>query len=113
MVFEFKRKKVTVEAYGNSYEIPTKTVAFADELAAAQKRINEAKTTHEETVAVLDGIAKLFIGEVETNRIFPREKINEIDVDELAAFWLELKNASNVATQEVIKKYSPNTAIRK
>ena len=56
------------------------------------------------------GITKgvsVFIGEEETERIFPeKDEASGIDTDELSAFWLFLKNESQKATMDVIKRYT-------
>ena len=112
MKFEYERKTEYVEAYGNKYPMPTKTAVLVDKVNAIQKRISEKKSAADMTAALRDGIA-VFIGENETERIFPKEKLNELDTDELTAFWWVLNEAANKATKDVIEKYSPNREIKK
>ncbi len=112
MKFEYERKNITLEAYGNSYPIPTKTALLVDGVNDITKRLGECKNAVESVSALRDGIT-LFIGEDETEKLFPANNVNEIDTDEITAFWWALNNASNEATQEVIKRYSPNPIIRK
>lgn len=116
MKFEYERKTEYVEAYGNKYPMPTKTAVLVDEVNAIQERIkenkNENKSAADMAAALRDGIA-VFIGENETERIFPKEKLNELDTDELTAFWWVLNEAANKATKDVIEKYSPNREIKK
>ena len=112
MKFDYERKTEYVEAYGNKYPMPTKTAVLVDEVNAIQKRISEKKSAADMTAALRDGIA-VFIGEQETERIFPKEKLNELDTDELTAFWWVLNEAANKATKDIIEKYSPNREIKK
>lgn len=109
MKFEYKKPENTVEAYGETYVIPTKTAAVVDAVAAAQSDINAAKTAVEQVKAIKRGIA-VFIGEDETERIFKGDA--DIDTDEISAFWLCLNQESNKATQAVIDKYTPKKEIR-
>lgn len=111
MKFEYERKNITLEAYGKEYPIPTKTAALVDGINAVNKRINDSKTAAETTAATRAGIA-LYIGEAEAERIFPEDKLSEIDTDEIGAFWWTLLNASAEATKAVIEKYAPNKSIR-
>lgn len=113
MNFEYKREVEKLKAYGKEYEIPTKTAAFSNALFDIGKRITDAGSDAVEVVkAMRDGIV-LFIGEDETEIIFPADKIKELDMDEISALWLTLSHASAERTQEVIKQYTPNTEIRK
>jgi hypothetical protein len=113
--FIYEKKPHTVEAYGSTYEIPPKTADVIDRLNEVGKAITNAagKSAVESVKAMKVGVA-IFIGEEETERLFPAaDEMGGIDTDELSAFWMFLRNESNVATTEVIKKYSPNPNIRK
>ena len=112
MNFEYKREVTKLKAYGQEYEIPTKTAIFAEEVNKITKRLQEAKNAAESMTAAWDGIA-LYIGKDETQRIFPRENLENLDTDEISAFWLALNAASNRNTNAVINKYAPNAAIKK
>ncbi len=112
MKFEYERKNITLEAYGKSYPIPTKTAALVDGINDVTKRLEECKNAHEVVDVMRSGIA-LFIGDEEAERLFPADNSANIDTDEMTAFWWALSSASNEATQEVIKRYSPNPIIRK
>lgn len=103
MKFEYSRPKITVEAYGEVYEMPTKTIAVVDGVARAQKAISEAPDTAAQVKAIKQGIA-VFIGEEATEKIFPFDKV--IDTDEISAFWLCLNRESNRATTAVLEKYA-------
>lgn len=103
--FEYKRENAVMEAYGKKYPIPTKTAALVDGINEIGKRLAVCKNTLEVVKTTKEGIA-LFIGEEETDRIFPAPD-GEIDTDELSAFWLALNCESNKATKEIIEKYSP------
>ncbi len=112
MKFEYERKNVTVEAYGKSYPIPTKTAALVDGINDITKQLEESKNALEAVSIIRSGIA-LFIGDEEAEKLFPADNSANIDTDEITAFWWALNSASNEATQEVIKRYSPNPVIRK
>lgn len=111
MVFNYERKDAVIEAYGKRYPIPTKTAALMDGINEINKRFAENKSNLDVVRATKAGIA-LFIGEEETERIFPAEKEAELDTDELSAFWWALNAESNRATQEVIAKYAPKPIIQ-
>lgn len=103
--FDYVRKPAVMEAYGKKYPIPTKTAVLVDGVAEINRKLTECKNTFEVVKVTKEGIG-LFIGEVETNRIFSAPD-GELDTDELAAFWFALNAESNKATQEVIEKYNP------
>lgn len=111
-IFEYSREKYTLEAYDRTYEIPTKTAALVDGINDINTRLAKTTTASESVEVMRDGVA-LFIGAEETERIFPAAKLNEIDTDELSAFWWALNAEANKATKAVIEKYAPNTNIRK
>lgn len=109
--FEYTRN-ATLEAYGKVFEIPTKTADYIDGINDINKRLAEAKDSAEHVEILREGVA-FFIGEEETERIFPAEKIRELDSDELSAFWWALNEESNRVTREIIERYAPNRTIRK
>lgn len=111
-VFEYTRENITLEAYGKEYPIPTKTADFIDSINDIQAQLDACKTAIETVEVTRKGIS-LFIGDEETERIFPADKLGCIDTDEIAAFLWALKAESDRATQAVIKKYAPNPVIRK
>lgn len=110
--FEFVRENITLEAYGKEYPIPTKTAALVDGINDIQKKL-AACTSAAETVAVTKQGIALFIGKEEAERIFPVNKLADVDTDEISAFWWALNNESNNATRAVVEKYAPNQSIRK
>lgn len=110
--FEYSREIYTLEAYDRIYEIPTKTAVLVDGINDINTRLAKTTTASEGVEVMRDGVA-LFIGAEETERIFPAAKLNEIDTDELSAFWWALNAESNKATQAVVAKYAPNPNIRK
>lgn len=112
VTFEYTRESYTLEAYGKTFEIPTKTAALIDGINDINTRLAAVKNATESVEVMRDGVA-LFIGAEETERIFPAAKLNEIDTDELSAFWWVLNAEANKATKAVIEKYAPNTNIRK
>ena len=111
-IFEYTRENYTLEAYERTYEIPTKTASLVDGINDINARLAKTTTASESVEVMREGVA-LFIGAEETERIFPVAKLNEIDTDELSAFWWALIAESNKATKAVIEKYAPNTAIIK
>lgn len=105
MKFEYTRPKITVEAYDEVFEMPTKTIAVVDGVAKAQKAISEAQDTAQQVKAIKQGIS-VFIGEEATEKLFPADTEAEIDTDEISAFWLCLNRESNRATTAVLEKYA-------
>lgn len=110
--FKYERKSRIVKAYDTEYTIPTKTVAFAKKIEDAIQKISKCTTTSATTRAMLDAIS-LFIGDDEIEKNFPADKFNEIDVDEVLAFWRELYYEYNKNQQDIIAKYSPATTVRR
>lgn len=111
MKFEYERKNVTVEAYGKTYPIPTKTAALVDGINDVTKQLEKTKSAVEIVDILRSGIA-LFIGDEETEKLFPADNSANIDTDEITAFWWALNSASNEATKEIIERYAPNRNIR-
>lgn len=103
--FDYVKNPTIIEAYGKQYPIPTKTAVLVDGVLEVQKKLGECKNTVEVVQTTKRGVA-LFIGEEETNRIFSAPD-DQIDTDELSAFWLMLNEESNRATRAVVEKYSP------
>ncbi len=111
MVFDYKREVETVTAYGKEYPVSTMTISTYNKINEIVKRINDnLDDIKENTQAMLDGIA-FFIGEDEAKRIFP--SIDDVNTDEVYAFWSTLKKACDDNTKAVIEKYRPNVTIRK
>ncbi|MBP1560367.1 MAG: hypothetical protein J6C96_03880 [Oscillospiraceae bacterium] len=109
--FSYVRKPRTLNAYGKTYEIPIKTVAFSDNLEDVRKEISNTSSTSESVTAIKKGIA-LFIGEDETERLFPEAKLQEIDVDEILGFWTALNFEMNRNQNELLARYSAAKTIR-
>lgn len=108
MKFEYKRPgDTTVEAYGKVFEIPPKTAPLIDGVNGVNKRIVEGNAA-EGAAATRDGIG-LFIGEEAAEEIFPKAKLDNINVDEMSAFWFVLNDMSNRETEAVIAKYAPKS----
>lgn len=113
MVFDYKREVESVTAYGKDYPVPTMTISTYNKINETVSRINNSlngNDVRENTLAMLDGIA-FFIGEDEAKRIFP--SVDDVDTDEVFAFWSTLKKACDDNTRATIEKYGPNTVIRK
>lgn len=92
--FEYNSSPRIVEAYGRVYELPKKTVGFLDKILTVGREIVYCKNTSAVIQKLKQGIA-YFIGEDETERIFPAEKENTLDANELAQFWIFLNRELN------------------
>ena len=108
MKFEYKRSDdITLEAYGRVFTIPPKTAPLVDGVNRVNAAIAAATATASDQVKALrDGVA-LFIGEDETESIYPAADIDAINIDEISAFWFVLNEMSNRETNAVIAKYAP------
>ena len=110
--FRYIRTPRTLKAYDKEFAIPVRTVEFEEKLEQAGKTLSECRTASETAQALREGVA-LFIGEEETERIFPKEKLMEIDVDELLGFWQALNFELKLAQEEQLSKYRPTPTIRR
>lgn len=110
--FKYERTPRVLKAYGTEFTIPVRTVEFEEKLEQAGRTLTGCKTASETAQALREGVA-LFIGEVETERIFPKEKLMEIDVDELLGFWQALNLELKLAQDELLAKYRPAPTVRK
>ncbi len=102
--YAFVRKPVTVEAYGEKFELPVKTVDFCNKLDAISAEILKTTKSSDTIRAAKKGIA-LYIGEEKTEQIFPEEKLGERDFDEISGFWMFLKHEQNAQQRELIALY--------
>lgn len=112
--FTYSRTPRVLKAYDKEYTIPVRTVEFDEKLTQAAKTISETATmsTSDTVLAIREGIA-LFIGADEVERIFPKEKLMEIDVDEILSFWQALNFEMKQAQDELLSKYRPSAAVRR
>ena len=110
--FSYCRTPRVLKAYGSEYTIPVRTVEFDEKLTQAAKTISETATTSETVSSIREGIA-LFIGADEVERIFPKEKLMEIDVDEILSFWQALNFEMKQAQDELPSKYRPSATVRR
>lgn len=110
--FRYVRTPRMLKAYDKEFAIPVRTVEFEERLEQAGKALSECKTATETAQALREGIS-LFVGEEETERIFPKEKLMEIDVDELLGFWQALNYELKLAQEEQLAKYRPAPTIRR
>lgn len=110
--FRYVRTPRTLKAYDKEFAIPVRTVEFEERLEQAGKALSECKTATETAQALREGIS-LFVGEEETERIFSKEKLMEIDVDELLGFWQALNYELKLAQEEQLAKYRPAPTIRR
>ena len=99
--FSYTRKSRTLKAYGEEFVIPVKTVELGDKLDEIGAELAEAKITSD------------FIGEEATEKLYPEEKFNELDVDEVIEFWSALNFELNRAQNERLARYAAAKAIRR
>ncbi len=102
--YAFVRKPVTVEAYGEKFELPVKTVDFCDKLDAIGAESLKTTKSSETTRILKKGIA-LFIGDEKTEQLFPEEQLGELNSDEIFGFWAFLKHEQNAQQRELIALY--------
>lgn len=110
--FKYERTPRTLKAYGTEFTIPVRTVEFEENLEQAVKSISAVSKASDTISAVREGVS-LFIGEEETERIFPRAEIMSIDVDEILAFWQALNYELKLVQDELLAKYRPAPTIRR
>lgn len=110
--FTYCRMPRKLKAYENEYTIPVRTVEFEEKLDCAAKKIAETDNAYDTVLAVREGIA-LFIGAEEVEKHFPKEKLPELDVDEILGFWSALNFELREAQNELLAKYRPSPNIRR
>ena len=82
MKFEYTRPEDTkLEAYGKVFDIPPKTAPLVDGVNSINKQIAEGNAA-QQAAALREGIA-LFIGEEAAEEIFPKAKLDSINIDEM------------------------------
>ncbi len=106
MVFDYKRKATYAQIFGKSYEIPTRTSYFVNEVNRLHAEIAKASDAVKSTELTLEGIA-LFLGDKFVRDHYDAP-VPELDTDEIGALWLFLNSASAKATEEVLKQYAPH-----
>lgn len=110
--FKYERVPRVLKAYGTEFTIPVRTVEFEEKLEQANKAISATSTASDTITAIREGIS-LFIGTEETERIFPKNKLMETDVDEILAFWQALNLELKLAQDELLAKYRPAPTVRR
>lgn len=110
--FSYTRKARSITAYGETFELPVKTVEFGDRLDAVREEIVVQTRTSETVRSLKKGIA-LFIGSEAVEKIYPNEKLMELDVDEVFGFWTALNFEFNRTQNEFLARYSAANAIRR
>lgn len=78
---------------------------FSDKLDAVRAEMLITSKTSDTVRCLKDGIA-LFIGKEKTEKIFPDDKISELDPDEILGFWSALNYELNRHQREIVAKYS-------
>lgn len=109
--YSCEKKPRILRAYGREYEIPVKTADFSGKLQAANKAIAGTSKLSNTVREVKNGIA-LFIGREEAERIFPDEKIDQIDIDEITSFWLALNSELEQGKNDMLARYTVSEVIR-
>ena len=110
--FRYVRTPRTLKAYDKEFAIPVRTVEFEEKLEQAGKTLSECRTASETAQALREGVS-LFIGEEDTECIFPKAELMSIDVDELLGFWQALNYELKLAQEEQLSKYRPASNIRR
>lgn len=103
--FSFSRRAAKLKAYGEEFELPAKTVEFSDKLDAVRAEMLITSKTSDVVCCLKEGIA-LFIGKEKTEKLFPDDKLGEIDSDEIFGFWSALNYELNRHQREIVAKYS-------
>lgn len=103
--FSFSRRAAKLKAYGGEFELPAKTVEFSDKLDAVRAEMLTTLKTSDTVRSLKKGIV-LFIGEEKTEKLFPDDKISELDPDEILGFWSALNYELNRHQREIVAKYS-------
>ncbi len=103
--FSFSRRAAKLKAYGEEFELPAKTVEFSDKLDAVRAEMLTTLKTSDTVRSLKKGIV-LFIGKEKTEKLFPDDKISELDPDEILGFWSALNYELNRHQREIVAKYS-------
>lgn len=110
--FSYTRKASKITAYGETFELPVKTVEFGDRLDEVREEIAGQKRTSDTIKFLKKGIA-LFIGSEAVEKIYPEEKLMELDVDEVLGFWTALNFEFNRNQNEMLARYTAANLIRR
>ena len=110
--FSYTRKSRTLKAYGEEFPIPVKTVEFGDKLDEIKSDIAKQTLTSETIKYLKKGIA-LFIGSEAVEKLYPEEKLMELEVDEVLGFWTALNFELNRTQNELIARYAAANVIRR
>lgn len=110
--FSYTRQSRTLKAYGEEFVIPVKTVEFGDKLDSVREEIITQKRTSETIKSIKKGIS-LFIGSEAVEKIYPNEKLMELDVDEVFGFWTALNFEFNRTQNELLARYNAANVIRR
>ena len=103
--FSFTRRAAKLKAYGEEFTLPAKTVEFSDKLDTVRAEMLTTPMTSDTVRSLKKGIG-LFIGEEKAEKLFPEDKLGELDPDEILGFWSSLNYELNRQQREIISKYS-------
>lgn len=109
--FSYSRKPRTLKAYGQEYQLPVRTIEFSDKLAAAAEAIAKTSNARDTVEKIKSGIG-LFIGDAEAEKIFPAEKLGEVDIDEIIGFWMALNFELGRSQNSMLDEYAASMVIR-
>ena len=105
--FSFTRRAAKLKAYGEEFELPAKTVEFADKLDAVRAEMLTTPQNLGHGALPEKGYTHFFIGEEKNGKsFFLMTKIGELDSDEILGFWSALNYELNRHQREIINKYS-------
>lgn len=110
--FSYTRQSRTLKAYGEEFVIPVKTVELGDKLDSVREEIITQKRTSDTIKSIKKGIS-LFIGSEAVEKIYPNEKLMELDVDEVFGFWTALNFEFNRTQNELLARYNAANVIRR
>lgn len=105
--FDYTRKPIEIEAYDKTYTLPIKTTKFNKQLTEVVLSFKGIADVVEVAEKLKNGIA-LFIGKDEAERIYPN--VEDVEFNEIMAFWQFLNNAVNGKETEIIKNEYSSTA---
>ena len=110
--YSYTRRSRSITAYGETFELPVKTVEFGDKLDEVREEI-AGQTRTSDTIRFLKKGIALFIGSEAVEKIYPEKKLMELEVDEVLGFWTALNFEFNRNQNEMLARYTAAKAIRR